>query len=279
MNRIWLITGCSTGIGKALSKELLRRGQCVVATARDLDAVEPLKKYDTKRLLTAKLDVTDPDDITGVVKCAVREFGGIDVLVNNAGYGYYATQEEADPEEIQKMFETNVFGLVRVTKAVLPIMRQKRSGAIVNISSLGGRIAFPFMGFYHASKHAVEGLSQALYFETSDFGIRVIVMEPGGHNTNFSNSGVRSPHFGTPQSPYASLLRKWKEINKKIVPEKGDPVDVVNAIIKAVEQEKPFQRIKVGIDAESIIKIRENTNSDQSFFHQIFKLYGLGKEL
>jgi short-subunit dehydrogenase len=279
MSKIWLITGCSTGIGRSLSIELLHRGHCVVATARDPNVIDFLKEINSKGLITAKLDVTNPNEITKVVKRAMLQFGSIDVLVNNAGYGYYGSQEEADVEEIQKMFDTNVFGLIRVTQAVLPIMRQKRYGSIVNISSLGGRIALPFMGFYHASKHAIEGLSEALYFETSNFGIRVIIIEPGGHNTNFSKSGVRSSYFGNKKSPYASLLKKWKETNKKIIPKKNDPINVANAIINAVDQEMPFQRIQVGTDSESLIRLRENASNDLVFLNQIYKLYGLGKKL
>lgn len=278
MSKIWLITGCSKGFGMSLSKELLHRRQRVVATARNLDDLQFLREINPKDLLTAKLDVTNPSDITETVKSALHQFGSIDVLVNNAGYGYYGTQEDADIEEVKKMFDTNVFGLIRVTQAVLPVMRKKGHGSIVNISSLGGRIALPFMGFYHASKHAIEGLSEALYFETFSFGIRVIIIEPGGHNTNFSRAGVRSSHFGNSKSPYASLLSKWKETNKKIIPKKNDPINVANAIINAVEQDVPFQRIQVGKDAESLIRLRENTGNDQIFLKQIYKLYGLGKE-
>jgi short-subunit dehydrogenase len=279
MKNTWMITGCSTGIGRSLAEELLRKSQCVVATARNPETLEFLKKIASKKLLTAKLDITNPNDIAEVVKRAMHRFGSIEVLVNNAGYGYYGTQEEADLEEVQKMFDTNVFGLVRVTQAVLPIMRKKGSGTVVNISSLGGRIALPFMGFYHASKHAVEGLSESLYFETSNFGIRVIVIEPGGHNTNFSKSGVRSSHFGNSKSPYASLLSKWQETNKKIISKKSEPINVANAIINAVDREMPFQRIQVGTDAETLIRIREDAGNDQIFLKQMYKIYGLGKEL
>ena len=272
-----MITGCSKGIGKSLTEELLRRNQHVVATARRLNSIEDLKKGNKNHLLTAKLDVTRKSEIIQLMKRALKRFGKIDVLVNNAGYGYYGTQEEADIDAVQEMFKTNVFGLARVTQAVLPMMRENGSGVIVNISSVGGRVAFPFLGFYHASKFAVEGLSEALYYEICDFGIRVIIIEPGGHNTNFSQSGIRSPYLSDLESPYASLRKKWEGISKKIVPEKGEPINVSNAIIEAVEREVPFQRVQVGDDAKLLVRLRVNSGNDQNLVKQLHKLYGLGK--
>lgn len=278
MEKVWLVTGCSTGIGQALVKELLKDGHFVVATARNPESLDIEQIKNKKRLLVARLDVTQRSEILQTIKSAIEKFGRIDVLVNNAGCGYYGTIEEADLSHVKEMFNVNVHGLSRVTQAVLPTMRNKRNGIIINISSVGGRVPLPVSGFYHASKFAVEALSEALYFETCKFGIRIIVVEPGGHNTEFSKSGTRSPQLLNPQSPYASLIEKLNSIKKEMVPYKEDPINVAKAIILAAEKKIPFQRIQVGTDAESLIELRDKSPDDSSFFKAINNLYGLGIE-
>jgi NAD(P)-dependent dehydrogenase (short-subunit alcohol dehydrogenase family) len=193
---VWLITGCSTGFGRELVRVLAGRGHRVVATARNPATLEEFKS--NPQVLTAALDVTDPDQIGRAVTEAVTHFGAIDVLVNNAGYGYLSAVEEGEDDEVRAMFEVNVFGLASMTKAVLPGMRARRSGAIVNISSMGGLIGFPGIGYYNATKFAVEGLSEALAKECAPLGIKVIIVEPGPFRTDWG--GVHSKHR-KPRSP------------------------------------------------------------------------------
>ncbi|MGB3583685.1 MAG: SDR family NAD(P)-dependent oxidoreductase, partial [Roseiarcus sp.] len=176
---VWFITGCSTGFGRELSLILLKRGYRVVATARDKAKVEDIVAGNPKNGLALALDVDKQGQIDAAVKAAEARFGRIDVLVNNAGYGYLAAVEEGDDADIRAMFETNFFGLAAMTRAVLPIMRAQKSGAIVNISSVGGFIGFPGSGYYAATKFAVEGLSESLSKEVGPLGIKVIIVEPG----------------------------------------------------------------------------------------------------
>jgi len=181
---VWLITGCSTGFGRELARILLDRGNKVVVTARKVSAVTDLVSGHEETALALSLDVTRPDDIRAATKAALERFGRIDVLVNNAGFGYLAAVEEGDETDIREMFEANVFGLAAMTRAVLPSMRGRRSGAIVNISSMGGLVSFPGIGYYNASKYAVEGLSEALAQEVEPLGIKVLIVEPGPFRTD-----------------------------------------------------------------------------------------------
>jgi NAD(P)-dependent dehydrogenase (short-subunit alcohol dehydrogenase family) len=217
---VWLITGCSTGFGRELVRQLLGRGQHVVATARRPAALEEFAL--NRRAVVAELDVTVPDRITAVIGMAETRFGRIDVLVNNAGYGYLAAIEEGEEYEIRAMFETNVFGLVNMTKAVLPGMRSRRSGHIVNISSMGGLIGFPGIGYYNATKFAVEGLSEALAKEVEPLGIRVTIVEPGPFRTDWAGRSLKTPKAPiadyaetagmVTEKPFAAELAAWREV-------------------------------------------------------------------
>ena len=188
---VWLITGCSTGFGRELCRALLRRGYRVVVTARNPATLDEFAL--AGNALVAALDVTVPRQIADVVRQADERFGQIDVLVNNAGYGYLSAVEEGEDEEVRAMFETNVFGLANMTKAVLPGMRARRRGHIVNISSVGGLIGFPGIGYYNASKFAVEGLSEALAKETAGLGIKVTIVEPGPFRTDWAGRSLKTP--------------------------------------------------------------------------------------
>jgi len=259
MNKTWLITGCSTGFGRLLAQTLLRQGHRVAATARNLDQLADLKADDEARLLRAALDVTRGAEIRQAVDAALGRFGHIDVLVNNAGYGYFSTFEEGDVDEIRRLFETNVIGLVRVTQAVLPSMRRRRSGVIVNLSSIAGRAAFPRAAFYNASKFAVEALSESMHYEVRPFGIRVVVIEPGSYDTDFGpRSAVRSPGLSDPQAPYAPFAEKWSQVAARMMPEKQDPREVVEGIITAAEQGDSFMRLPFGRDAVGLVRQRES---------------------
>ena len=189
---VWFITGCSTGFGRELSKILIARGYRVVATARDAKKIADLVAGHSDTALALELDVERQPQIATAVGAAERRFGRIDVLVNNAGYGYLAAIEEGDDADIHAMFETNVFGLAALTRAVLPIMRAQRSGAIVNISSMGGFIGFPGSGYYAATKFAVEGLSESLSKEVAPFGIKVIIVEPGPFRTDWAGRSLKT---------------------------------------------------------------------------------------
>ncbi len=194
MNRdhpVWLITGCSTGFGRELAKLVLARGWRAVVTARDPAKVADIAAAHAERALVMPLDVTRRAQIDAVVAAAKQRFGRIDALVNNAGYGYLAAIEEGEDEAVRAMFEANVFGLVDLTKAVLPVMRAQRSGLIVNISSIGGLTSQAATGYYHATKYAVEGLSESLALEVKPLGIDVLIVEPGPFRTNWAGPSMK----------------------------------------------------------------------------------------
>ncbi len=190
-NPVWLITGCSTGFGRELAKLVLERGWRAVVTARDPSKLADLAEGHKDRALVLQLDVTDRKQIADVVAQSQKHFGRIDALVNNAGYGYLAAIEEGEDDAVRAMFETNVFGLVDMTKAVLPIMRAQKSGIIVNISSIGGITSFAATGYYHGTKYAVEGISESLAIEVKPLGIDVLVVEPGPFRTNWAGPSIK----------------------------------------------------------------------------------------
>lgn len=254
MDRVWLLTGCSSGFGRLLAERVFAAGENVVATARSVQALYDLGRSDESRILRLPLDVRDPGQIGSVVAQAIERFGRIDVLVNNAGYAYFGTMEEGELDQVRAMFETNVFGLVAVTQAVLPFMRERHHGTIVNISSIGGMIATPRGGFYQATKWGVEALSTSLSLEVEGFGIRVVVIEPGAYDTDFSSRSVRLAALeNDPDSPYAVLRERWKRnMQKHLFPHRQDPTAVVDGIIDAVDSDLPFVRLLIGPDANKL---------------------------
>lgn len=189
--QVWLITGCSTGIGREIAAEALGRGYRVVLTARDPATVEDLRTAHAERAIAVALDVTRPEQIAHAVAEAERAFGGIDVLCNNAGYGYMAAIEEGDEAEVRAMFETNFWGPLRLIKAVLPRMRARRSGYIINITSQAGLMSNPGTAYYSSSKYALEGLTEGLSREVKPFGIRVTAVEPGPFRTDWSGRSLK----------------------------------------------------------------------------------------
>ena len=242
---VWFITGCSTGFGRELSVILLKRGYRVVVTARDKAKVDDIVAGHDKTGLALKLDVDKQDQIDAAVKATEARFGRIDVLVNNAGYGYLAAVEEGDDSDVRAMFDTNFFGLAAMTRAVLPIMRAHKSGAIVNISSIGGFIGFPGSGYYAATKFAVEGLSEALSKEVAPFGIKVIIVEPGPFRTDWAGRSLKTPK--KPVDAYAeTAIGRRRQIQSYSGNQPGDPVRASEAIITAVEQEHPPLRLPLG---------------------------------
>ena len=242
-NAVWLITGCSTGFGRALSRVLLGRGNSVVVTARNPATLDEFAAH--PNALVAALDVTVQQQITDVVAQAEKRFGRIDVLVNNAGYGYLSALEEGEDDEVRAMFETNVFGLANMTRAVLPGMRARRQGHVVNISSVGGLIGFPGIGYYNATKFAVEGLSEALAKETAPLGIKVTVVEPGPFRTDWAGRSLKVPK--TSIADYAKLAGARRDgVQRNSGTQPGDPVRGAEAIIRAVESAEPPLHLILG---------------------------------
>jgi len=242
---VWFITGCSTGFGRELSVILLRRGYRVMVTARDKTKIDDIVAGHEKNGLALALDVDKHDQIEAAVKAAEDRFGRIDVLVNNAGYGYLAAVEEGDDADVRAMFETNFFGLAAMTRSVLPIMRAQKSGAIVNVSSMGGFIGFPGSGYYAATKFAVEGLSEALSKEVGPLGIKVIIVEPGPFRTHWAGRSLKTPK--KPIDAYAeTAVARRKQIQSYSGTQAGDPVRAAEAIIDTVERDKPPLRLPLG---------------------------------
>lgn len=274
MSRVWFITGCSTGFGRLLSERVLGMGDRLVATARSLQALRDLGRDDESRILRLPLDVTDQAQVDEAVGKTLERFGRIDLLVNNAGYGYFATQEEGELSEVRRMFETNVFGLIAMTQGVLPHMRSQGSGTIINMSSISGRITTPRGGFYQASKWTVEALSESLYMEVSSFGLRVIVVEPGSYDTDFGPRSARvAAADGSPDSPYTALRERWlASAGSYIFPRRQPPREVIDGIIDAVECDLPFVRLPIGADAIGLLE-RRRTMTSTEFVEWMRRVY------
>ena len=243
---VWFITGCSTGIGLELAKQAIEHGFRTVVTARDPSRLEGYGATD--QVLVLKLDVTQPDQVEAAIKATEARFGHIDVLVNNAGIGYFAAVEESEEDEVRKMFDVNVFGTGRMIWAVLPGMRERRSGCIVNVSSLAGLRGFPALGYYNATKFAVEGLSAALRQEVEPLGLHVMVVEPSGFRTDWAG---RSANESKQQiDDYSATAGKVRAaLRTSTGQEPGDPVRAAKAIVKAVASGQPPHHLLLGNDA------------------------------
>ena len=243
---VWFITGCSTGFGRALAELLIGRGYRVVVTARQPAEIEDLARHGETLIL--KLDVTDQGEVDTAIAAAEAKYGRIDVLVNNAGIGYFAAIEEGDEDQVRHLFEVNFFGLTRMIQAALPGMRHRRSGTIVNISSVGGLRSFPALGFYSATKFAVEGLSEALWQEVEPLGIRVLLVEPSGFRTDWAG---RSAEESKDQiGAYAATAGVGRaQVRASSGKQPGDPARAVEAILKAVESPHPPHHLLLGKDA------------------------------
>jgi NAD(P)-dependent dehydrogenase (short-subunit alcohol dehydrogenase family) len=244
---VWLVTGCSTGFGRELAKLLIGRGYRVVASARDPATLADLVQGHDATALAVKLDVDKASDIAAALAAAKEKFGGVDVLVNNAGYGYLSAVEEGDDEDIRAMFETNFFGLAALIRAILPEMRARNSGAIVNVSSVGGFIGNPGSGYYAATKFAVEGLSEALAKEVAPFGIKVVIVEPGPFRTDWGGRSLKTPRRSVDAYADTAIARR-NHIQTISGSQPGDPVRAAEAIITTVEQANPPLRLPLGAD-------------------------------
>lgn len=227
---VWFITGCSTGLGRALAEVIVQRGWRVVVTARDVGSIEDMERATPDRVLALSLDVTNSADIDAAVAATREKFGRIDVLVNNAGYGYQSTIEEGEETEIRAQFDTNVFGLFAMTRAVLPLMREQRKGNIINITSVAGLIGYQGSGYYAASKHAVEGWSDALRAEVLPLGIGVTCIEPGPFRTDWAGRSLRQTTSRI--ADYADTAGKRLAGTKESSgAQAGDPVKAAQAMV------------------------------------------------
>lgn len=241
---VWLITGCSSGFGREFVRAALAHGFRVVATARDPGKLRDLIAGHEDQAKALALDVTKRDQIRHAVGEAERAFGRIDVLVNNAGYGYLAAVEEGEEKDIRAIFETNFFGAVAMIQAVLPEMRARRHGYIVNIASVGGVVGHAGSGFYAATKFAIEGLSESLAQEVEPLGIRVLIVEPGPFRTNFGRSVKLSPNVIADYADTAGKHRR--ETIERSGKQAGDPARAAEAVIKALQSPEPPRHLVLG---------------------------------
>ena len=240
-SKTWFITGTSRGFGREWTKAALDRGDRVVATARDASTLNDLRSQHGDALLALTLDVTDREAAFGAVARAQAHFGGLDIVVNNAGYGHFGMIEEVSEQEARAQIETNLFGALWVTQAALPLLREQRSGHIIQVSSIGGISAFPSVGLYHASKWGLEGFSQALAQEVEEFGINVTLVEPGGFSTDWSGSSSRRSE---PNPAYDGLRERQQQWRANRVP--GDPAASALAIMRVVDADPPPLRVFFG---------------------------------
>ena len=248
MQKVWFITGCSTGFGRFLAIEALAKGYNVVVAARKPNDVNDIVANYPNSSLVVKLDVTKANEIKESVEAAIEKFGQIDVLVNNAGIGYFGAIEESEDDEVRRMFEINVFGLAHMTQAVLPQMRKQRSGHILNVASIGGLRSFPGVGFYNATKYAVDGLSESLSKEVAPLGIKVTIVAPSGFRTDWAGRSANESKVVI--DDYATTAGKNRSDIRAISGHQaGDPVRAAKAMIKVVEAENPPLRLLLGAAA------------------------------
>jgi len=266
--KVWFITGASGGFGKSFAEYAIHKGYNVVITARRLDKLENIKAIFPAQVEAIKMDVNDITEITDAVQQAIFRFGRIDVLINNAGFGIVGAVEETPDEELRAQLETNFFGAAAMIRALLPTFRAQKSGAIVNISSLGGQLSFPGFGAYSASKFALEGLSEALAAEVSPLGIKVLIVEPGSFRTELAGSAMKyMPEISAYKDTSGQTRNFAKEMNGT---QQGDPHKAAAAIDKAINAEKTPLRLQLGEDAVKAIKLHsENLLNDLAEWEKV----------
>jgi NAD(P)-dependent dehydrogenase (short-subunit alcohol dehydrogenase family) len=251
MAKVWFITGTSKGFGRIWAEAALERGDRVVATARNVDTLAALAEAHGDAVLTLALDVTDKPAVDAAIKAGHERFGALDVVVNNAGYGLFGAIEEVSEEQARAQIETNLFGALWVTKAALPILREQRSGHIIQVSSIGGVQAFPTIGLYHASKWGLEGFSQALAGEVAGFGINVTIVEPTGYSTDWGGpSAVRAEPIAAYEPVREQLAARLGAVRSR----RGDPQATGPAILEIVDAENPPLRVFFGDGPLGIIR-------------------------
>ncbi|MGW4160459.1 oxidoreductase [Streptomyces sp. NPDC004788] len=246
---VWFVTGAARGLGAAVTREALGRGHRVIATARDVAAV--LRAYPERPagLLALRADVTEAGELAGAVEAGVAEFGRIDVVVCNAGYGLVGAVEETSDKAVRELFDVNVFGVLNTLRATLPTLRAQRSGHVLNIGSVGGFATAPAVGLYGASKFAVEGISEALHAELAPLGIRVTIVEPGGFRTDFLNGSsirIEPASIGDYAAGAGPVREALAQVDGR---QPGDPVKAARAIVDVTEAAEPPLRLQLGADA------------------------------
>ena len=268
--RVAVVTGSSSGIGHETSLTLARNGFLTYASMRSLHKGENIKSLAEKEKLPLKivqLDVTDDISVKNAIQSITAEANRIDVLVNNAGYAVVGAFEDCSMEEIKAQYETNLFGVIRVTQAVLPVMRKQKSGIIVNISSGAGKIAIPVQSAYVSTKFAIEGLSESMAYELEPFGIKVVLVEPGFIKTNIGNNLVTAKKSQDANSPYSQLTEKMVSFIEHV--SRSPPDVVAKAVLKAVTSENPTMRYLAGKDAEKWMEAKRGMSDEE--FHEMMK--------
>lgn len=276
MEKVAVVTGSSSGIGFQTSILLARSGYATYATMREIGKSGPLREIANSQklpLTITKLDVTNEDSVSKAIQFIIKNSGRIDILVNNAGYGLTGALEDLGIEEIKSQYETNFFGLIRTTQAVLPIMRQQNSGVIVNISSGLGRFGIATSSAYSSSKFAIEGLTESMSYELEPFGIRTIIIEPGIIKTNFLRSSKLARKAADPNSPYRNFMQNLEKGMIKLTQSGQDPGLVAETILKAIEDPNHRIRYLAGKDVEQIMEIK-NKLSDEDFHNMLKKMGG-----
>jgi NAD(P)-dependent dehydrogenase (short-subunit alcohol dehydrogenase family) len=265
--KIALVTGSSSGVGYETSLLLAKNGFRTYATVRNPDKAKAIRNISDKGELpirVVKLDVNSDRSVEDAIDRINDESGRIDVLVNNAGYSLFGALEDLSMDEIKAQFETNLFGAIRVMKAVLPIMRKQQGGTIVNVSSMAGRVAFPLLPAYNGTKFALEGVSESMRYETDSFGIKIILVEPGAIRSNFVSNGIIGQKAAEPSSPYAPMAETIQKTVPRVLDQATPPEEVAKVIVKAVTSDNPDLRYLVGNDAIRMIEARK-VMSDQAF--------------
>ena len=267
--KVAIVTGSSTGIGYETSLALARDGFLTYATMRNVNKAENIKSIATKESLplhVKQLDVTDDISVKNAVQAISSETGGrVDALINNAGYGLNGAFEDLSMDEIKAQYETNFFGLIRVTQALLPTMRRQKSGTIVNISSGAGRFGFPSGSAYVSTKFAIEGLSESMSYELEPFGIKVVIVEPGVIRTNFGNGLVVAKKSQDPNSPYSMMMKKIANAFEQMTKNASSPDLVANVVLNAVKDENPNLRYLAGNDVEQWLGAKKNMSEEEFY--------------
>ena len=275
VEKVAVVTGSSSGIGFETALLLARTGFHTYASMRNLEKsknITEIANTENLPLQVVQLDVNDDKSIKDAInKIVAAENGRIDVLINNAGYGLFSPLEEVTLDQIKEQFETNFFGIVRLTKEVLPVMRKQRNGIIVNVSSVGGKVGTPLNPAYIASKFALEGLSESMRYELKQFGINIVIIEPGVIKTNFVENIKTADKRSRPESPYADLIgRAMRGFGIMMIDKSSPPKLVAEAILNAITSKDPEIRYVVGEDAEYIMKVRKST-SDKEFENWMYE--------
>jgi NAD(P)-dependent dehydrogenase (short-subunit alcohol dehydrogenase family) len=266
-----VVTGSSSGIGLAASLALAKNGYLTYATMRNLakqDSIQSIAEKERLPVRTVQLDVTDENSVKNTIQSIISESGRIDLLVNNAGYGLTGAFEDIEIDEIKALYETNVFGVIRVTQAVLPIMRKQGSGRIINISSGAGRIGFPGSSAYVSSKFALEGLSESMAFEVEQFGIKTVLVEPGFVRTNFAENIAIAKKAQEPRSPYSQMMQMMSSNRDRMFENASDADLIAAVVVEAATAKEPNLRYLAGKDVQQMVAAKKSM-SDEEFQNMI----------